>query len=384
MISNESRSNSEPRPINVLHLLDSSEIAGGQRYVSDLIKHSDAKFKHTVLLSKEGPFSFLLKETGIHYEFISMEKKLSLASVMKISRCIRNNNIEIVHSHGYRCNLYGRLSCLFTGAKNIATVHVSLYDYIDTPFLLRGIYLLIESMTSVMTHRYICISTAMKTDLRKIGISEDKIVIIHNGVDLDVFHPRSPDKGLAQELCIVDHHPVIGTVGRMVTEKGHVYLLEALPYLREQWPTLQCLFIGTGPLMEMLRKRASELDVAEKCFFPGVRMDMADIYPLMDIFVLPSLREPFGLVLLEAMASGVPVIATASGGPLDFIHSGINGLLVPPADPKELADKMDFLLSHPERREEIARQGYETVRKNYGIKDTVRQICDVYRLTAAQ
>lgn len=141
---------------------------------------------------------------------------------------------------------------------------------------------------------------------------------------------------------------------------------------------LRCLFIGTGPLLDPLKKRAEALGLAETCIFQGVRMDIADIYPLMDLFVLPSLREPFGLVLLEAMASGVPVISTASGGPLDFIQSGVNGILVPPSDPIELAAQIDFLLSDPEIAVAIAKQGYETVQKGFDIKETTRQVCDLY------
>ena len=105
---------------------------------------------------------------------------------------------------------------------------------------------------------------------------------------------------------------------------------------------------------------------------------MPDVYPLMDLFVLPSLREPFGLVLLEAMASGVPVLATAAGGPLDFIQSGINGILAPPADPSKMAEQIDLVLSNPDLRMAIGRRGYETVRCNYDVLETVRKIEETY------
>ncbi len=367
-------------PKRVLHLIDSSEISGGERYLLDLIRHSDPSFGHIVVLSYDGPFAQQLRNRRIPHVFISMQSRLSIDSICKIRNFMLNEKIDIVHTHSYRCNLYGRLACLWTGIKNIATVHVSLYDYVDTPPWLRCVYLLIERLTSFMTSKYICISDAMRDDLHKLGIPKEKTVVIHNGVDLDVFYPHEPDMKLYYDLNIGPNRPIIGTAGRMVTEKGQIYLIDALPHLLHRWPKLRCLFIGGGPLMDELKSRAAALGLAETCIFPGVRMDIADIYPLMDIFVLPSLREPFGLVLLEAMASGVPVIATASGGPVDFIQSGVNGILVPPVDPIQLASQIDSLLSDPVRSKTIAQAGYEKVKNSYCIKETVLNICDVYRL----
>ena len=364
----------------VLHLIDSAEIAGGERYLLDLIRHSHPSFEHIIVFSYEGPFAQQLRDRHIPHVLIGMQSRLSIKSIFKIRKYIREQKISIVHTHGYRCNLYGRLACLFTGIRNIATVHVSLYDYVDTPPWLRRVYLLVEKLTSFMTSNYICISDAMRDDLHKLGIRKGKTVVIHNGVDFDVFYPHEPDVKLYDDLNISSNRPVIGTAGRMVTEKGQLYLIDALPHLLLRWPQLRCLFIGTGPLLDELKSRAAALGLAETCIFPGVRMDIAHIYNMMDIFVLPSLREPFGLVLLEAMASCVPVLATASGGPVDFIRSGVNGVLVPPADPIKLAAQIDSFLSDPVRSKTVAQAGYDTVKMGYGIKETVLKICKVYRL----
>ena len=368
--------------IKILHLIDSAEVAGGERYLLDLIKHSDPTFEHFVILSSAGPFEKMLKDQHFRYELISMEHKFSFRSVRKIRCSIKNEKINIVHTHGYRANLYGRSASLLTDVSHIATIHVSLYDYLDTPAFIQRIYLFIEKMMSFRTSKYICISAAMRHDLLKMGIKDEKIIVVSNGVDLAVFHPRPVDESLFQALSIHGNRPVIGTIGRMVSEKGQIYLIEALSHLHNKWPKLRCLFIGTGPLRAQLQNHAENLGVADMCIFTGVRTDIADIYPLMDIFVLPSIREPFGLVLLEAMASCVPVIATASGGPLDFIESGVNGILVPPSNPKELAAQVDFLLSKPDQATVMAQRGYDTVRENYDIKETVRRVCDVYRSIA--
>lgn len=362
----------------VLHLIDSSEVAGGERYLLDLIRCSDPAFEHIVVLSYEGPFSSQLRDQQIRYILVRMNSRFSMRSICKIRDFILNEKIDIVHTHGYRCNFYGRLACLSTGTRNLATVHVSLYDYVDTPPWLRRAYLLVEKATSPLASSYLCISDAMRNDLRSLGIRDEKLMVIHNGVDLEVFYPREPPANLYDELRIGSHRPVIGTAGRMVTEKGQIHLIEALPYLLDHWPELRCLLIGTGPLMDNLKKRVAALGLSETCIFPGVRMDMPDVYPLLDLFVLPSLREPFGLVLLEAMASNIPVIATAAGGPIDFIQSEVNGILVPPADPMKLAEQIDMMLSNPDRARTLAERGYETVKRGFDVRKTVRTIEQTY------
>lgn len=362
----------------VLHLIDSSEVAGGERYLLDLIRRSDPAFEHIVVLSYEGPFSGQLRDQQIRYVFVSMKSRFSIKSICKIRDFILKEKIDIVHTHGYRCNLYGRLACLSTGISNLATVHVSLFDYVDTPSWLRRAYLLVEKATSPLASSYICISDAMRDDLRALGIRDEKLMVIQNGVDLEVFYPREPSENLFDELRIGSHRPVIGTAGRMVSEKGQIHLIEALPYLLDRWPELRCLLIGTGPLMDDFKKRVAALGLSETCIFPGVRMDMPNVYPLLDLFVLPSLREPFGLVLLEAMASNIPVIATAAGGPMDFIRSGVNGILVSPADPMKLAEQIDMMLSNTGRSRTLAERGYETVISSFDVHETVRKIEEIY------
>ena len=166
-------------------------------------------------------------------------------------------------------------------------------------------------------------------------------------------------------------------------EKGQMYLIEALQRLANRWPNLRCVFIGEGPLEARLKQRAKQLAVDRHCRFTGIRIDIEKIYPYFDLFVLPSVREPFGIVLLEAMASEVPVVATAAGGVLDFIEPGKNGELVPPRDENALAHQIDGLLSDPDRAKKLAQEGRRSVVNQYTIEKTVGRITDVYLAVAA-
>ena len=364
--------------ITVLHILSSAGIAGGERYVLDLLKYADKSIKHLVVLPYRGPFAQVLRDCKHNFSIVDMKKRFSIRSILLLVQFMKNNGVHIVHTHGYRAGFYGRVACVLAGVKSVSTVHVSLYDYVDTPLLIRSIYILLERMLSCRNSKFICISDAMKDDMLRLGIKPEKIVVIRNGIDLERFRPRPSREQISREIGIKENAPVIGTVGRMVTEKGQIYLIEALKYLKTDLKGLKCLFVGEGPMLSQLRKMASDSGIGDMCVFTGVRNDIESIYPLLLLFVLPSIREPFGLVLLEAMASGVPVIATDSGGPSEFIKSGINGVLVPPRDSKALASQISCLLSNNDKRMQIGRNGLRTAEKKFSVKKTAKKIEEIY------
>ena len=218
----------------------------------------------------------------------------------------------------------------------------------------------------------------MKDDIIRLGINPLKINLVYNGIDLKRFYPRTENEELKKSLRVNGKGPIIGTVGRMVSEKGHVYLIQALKYLNLEFKDLRCLFVGEGPLLEPLKKLAYDRGVHDMCIFAGMRKDVEHIYPVLDIFVLPSLREPFGLVLLEAMASEIPSIATGCGGPLELIKSDINGVLVPPKNSQMLAAAIKNLLLDRNKANTIAKEGRKTVEKYFDVKNFAKKIDDIY------
>ncbi len=369
---------SKKQEITVLHILSSADIAGGERYLLDLIKYTDKSIKNLIILPYPGLFIRALEDHKYYYTVVNMEKKFSIRSILALVQYIKNNNVNIVHTHGYRANFYGRIASILGSVKNVSTVHVSLYDYVDTSLLTRYIYILLERIFSYKTSKFICISNAMNEDMLRLDINPRKIVLIPNGVDFECFYPRPVEEQIISQLGINAQNSVIGTVGRMVAEKGQIYLVEALRYLRDEFKDLKCLFVGEGPMLPQLKKLAYDSGVEDMCIFPGVRNDIEFVYPILDLFVLPSIREPFGLVLLEAMASGVPVLATDSGGPSEFIKSGINGVLVPSRDSKALASQISWILSNKEKAEDIGSKGFKTVENYFSVKETAMKIGDVY------
>ena len=373
------RSDSENSRTSVVHVIDSGGYGGGERYILDVASNASRGFRHAVAIPCEGPLERMLAAKCVPFALIDMQHLFLLKTVLRLRRLLLGFKAEIVHTHGYRANLYGRLAALLAGKKNVCTVHVSLFDYLDTPAALRLSYMAAEAATGWSCDRFICISNAMAKDTLRLGVGRNRIVSIPNGVDLERFSvKKSSSRVPAWFSGVSGDGPVIGTVGRAVVEKGQGILVRAMVRLVKLFPGIKCIFIGEGPLKNDLEQMAVSLGVRENCIFPGVFDEIERVYPLMDLFVLPSIREPFGLVVLEAMATGTPVVATAAGGPADFLRSGANGMLVPPKNSDALAEAIADLLSDPAKRKRIAAAGYRTAHQRFGIEKTVAEIERVY------
>ncbi|MEW6077771.1 MAG: glycosyltransferase family 4 protein [Thermodesulfobacteriota bacterium] len=362
----------------VLHVIGSGGPGGGERHLLDLIRYSSRAYRHVTVIPYAGYLNREMEAAGHRYQIIPMPRQPSPAALIHLCRLCREAGADVIHSHGFRANFYGRLAALLTRRPHVVTIHVSLFDYRDTPPALRRFYRIIESWSSRITRRFICVSEAMAADTRKLGISPDKIIVIYNGIDPVRFSRAFDVEAIKMKLGITGRSPVIGTVGRLVPEKGQVHLIRALPLLKPAFPDLVCLFAGEGPLLEDLKREAMTAGVADICRFTGSVDEIEEIYAVLDLFVLPSVREPFGLSALEAMASGVAVLATNSGGPAEYIRPGINGLLVPPEDPSAMAEAAGRILSASDSRKKIAGQGHRTVLERFDIRTTVASTETVY------
>ena len=208
----------------------------------------------------------------------------------------------------------------------------------------------------------VAVSGAVKNALLSSGIAEGKIEVIHNGVSLLRFDPSRIDRAEVRgELGISAKDFVIGAVGKLHQGKGVYELLRAAAVTEGERP-VTLLFVGDGPEKEGIIREARRLGIAERTIITGIRRDVERMYAAMDIFVLPSTcDEAFGMVIIEAMAMGKPVIGTRVGGIPELISSGENGLLVPPGDAAALSEAIKKYLGDGEFAPEIAISGRRTV-----------------------
>jgi glycosyltransferase involved in cell wall biosynthesis len=202
------------------------------------------------------------------------------------------------------------------------------------------------------------------------------VTVISSGVDLRV-EPR------AEPILDPGHVPIIGTAGPLEAVKGLPFFLGAASRVLQTGRDVEFLIAGAGPEEANLRRLARELGIASKVTFVPYLLNFAESLSAMDIFCLPSLQQGLGTIMLEAMALGIPVIASRVGGVYSVIHDQHNGLLVPPSNSRQLADRMLELLCDPLRARHIGENGRELVREDFGLHRMVSQTVDPYQQVMA-
>jgi glycosyltransferase involved in cell wall biosynthesis len=202
---------------------------------------------------------------------------------------------------------------------------------------------------------------------REERVPAEKIRVVPNAISWPEISSDERVRSMLGELGAAGRSPVLGTVARLTEQKGQRYLLQSLAELRSRYPRLYCIFAGEGDAREELEALAARLGLEDHVSFCGNRRDVAVMLQGLDLFVLPSLFEGLPLALLEAMAAGVPVVATSVAGSREVVEDRVSGRLVPPADASALTEAIDGLLGDPDLARTMAINGRETVADRYTI-----------------
>src|SRR5207247_2049140 len=206
-----------------------------------------------------------------------------------------------------------------------------------------------------------------------------KVRCTYNGVDLSKFFPRQPSQALRKSLALTRSGPVVMSVGRFVRYKGYEYLLEAALLVRQAMPGVHWVLVGDGELKRELENQVRLLGLEAQVHFTGWRENITELLALCDLFVLPSLGEHFGRVLIEAMAMAKAIVATDSGGVPEVVIDGETGLLVPPADATPLAEAVIKLLRNPALDSRLGKAGLQRVEHEFSMTRHVRAVEALYR-----
>ena len=288
-------------------------------------------------------------------------------------RLVKDNSIDVVHSHGYKSNFYGFLASLGLNIKRIATCHNWLGKSKKMKFYEKLDKLLLSKFDKVVV-----VSDALKKDVLRSGIFEEKVVVIDNGIDIDKFKVISDKLQVKKTLGIREEGYVVGTVGRLTEEKGHIYLIEAFRKVITKFSNAKLLIVGDGPLREDLELAVSSMKLKEKVVFAGMREDIPEMLNIMDMFVLPSLTEGMPMALLEAMASQTPIIATKVGAIPKIIDNGHSGLLIDPNDVIQLSRAIVNLLKSKEKAQSLSQNAYNLVKKRFSSERMAGEYAKVY------
>ncbi len=365
--------------ISVAHIRDSGGIFGAERHILTIGKNIDKKF-HILLIcmrSQDKKSELLMEKAkciGIHVIPVDVRGKIDLKSIYSIRNILKNNNINIIHSHDFKSNMYGFLASVNLGIRRVLTAGGTTRDS-----LLKKFYMYVdETFTYKCFDNIIAVSREIHDRLRKRNIGAGKIIIIENGIDSSLYDLEFNEKYIYDPLPVDGKKKVFAVIGRLFPDKGHRYFLQAFSELNKKYPTSIALIIGDGPLDEEIGKQVMNLKLEGNVFLCGVRQDMKNIYNNIDCLVIPSLTEGLPYVLLEAMLCRVPVLATDVGGIPGLVTNEKTGYLVPPGDVESLKIGMEKMLDNPEKSEEMAENAYNLVMEKYSAKRMVDHIGRVY------
>ena len=208
---------------------------------------------------------------------------------------------------------------------------------------------------------------------------ESEFQVVYNSVDVSVFQPAPQRRQRARaEMGISPGKYVIGTVASLSEQKGHHYLLEAARLIARMQQDVHFVLIGDGPLRKRLQEQVWNANLGQIVTFLGRRSNVNDLYPGFDCFVLPSLWEGFPLVVVEAMACGLPIVATSVGGVPEALCNDLWGMLVPPGDPRALVEAIVAMKSDPDKAKSIAENGRARAVECFSLDAILRQYIAIY------
>ena len=304
-----------------------------------------------------------------------------LGAFVSICRYIFALRPDIIHTHTSKAGLLGRVAAWLTRVPIVVhTPHGHVFYGHFGPGLSR-IFLQVERMLGCITNHLIALTPGEAEDYVDLGVMPPhKISVVPSGIDLRRFAGARVDRlSKRRELGVPPAALAVGFVGWLLPIKGLSFLVRAMPGILARHPESFLVLVGKGDDEAKLRSLADSLGLNGRVLFLGWRPDVEEILPCLDLLVLPSLNEGMGRVLVEAMAAGVPIVASHTGGVPDLVWDGQNGLLVPPADSEALERAISQLFRDEPRRRRMGAKGKE-ICSQYSVESMVNQISDLYAL----
>jgi glycosyltransferase involved in cell wall biosynthesis len=383
-----------------MQIISNLDVGGAQEVVRTLAENLEkAGCRSVVVTFKDGPLRTDIERLGIPVEILPSRRYSVSALPQFISDTLRTRrillslvkkyNVDVIQTHLLRSYDFLVLSLRTqTDAQIYWTFHNARFD-LREEHLARQKWLFkpkrwghhtLYSLGARGVDRLIAVSEEVKVSITKTlpAIPQKKIVAISNSVDVNRYGDRSGRAALRLELGLNEEHKVAVMVATFKEQKGHRFLLEAMQAVVSQRPDLKVLFAGDGELRTALQERALELHLENNVFFLGNRADISALLAASDYFILPSLWEGLPMALIEAMASGLPVIATRVSGTNQVMVHGETGLLVEPGNSSELAQAILKMASDPSMARQMGRAARQRVEVHFGAQKQAREYLDLF------
>jgi glycosyltransferase involved in cell wall biosynthesis len=361
----------------VVHFTDSRVFGGTEQVVLQLLAGLDrGRWRPVLLYYREPALEPLVagaREIGVALRAVRPISRRSdvLGGLVPFVRALRAERAAVYHAHlpAPLSGKYGLIAAVLSGVPAVvATAHL----YTEVPAGIRTE--LSQRLAAVCINRYIAVSNEVAMRLRaRFRVPARKVQVIHNGIDPSRYC-RLPDPRLRASLDAGTGRPIALCVARLDRQKGHRHLVEAAAAV----PDAVFVLAGEGEERAALEGQVRALGLVDRFRFLGHRADVPDLLAACDVLILPSLFEGLPLSVLEAMAAGKPVVATAVGGTDEAVVHGETGLLVPPADPAALAAAIRAILTDPAMAERLGMAGRARVQREFSVARMTAEVSAVY------
>jgi len=370
------------RKIRVLHLTSTRYGIGGvEKLLLDMSdKYDTEKFDVSYCnlfcdAGGKGVFPTALRERGLKFFEINGNAWSDVPRMsLGLFKLLTRERFDIVHLHMLQATIVGGLAAKFARtSKVIVTKHYN-DEMLKQSSVVKGL----DNLFTKRADRVAAISSHVERDMVNLGIPEAKIKVIYNGTDIMAFDSRSQQKSsfnVSKDLGPF----LIGTVGSLTERKGHRYLFQAMSSIREWNPHAHLIVIGEGPEKERLEKLRVELGLESAITMLGFQENVAPILKQLDVYVHPSVQEPFGIAVLEAMAAGKCVVATAVGGVPEIVVQGETGYLVPAQNSDQLSSAISAAFANWKNTVRMGKNGRNRVLEMFDIDVTVRGYENLYQ-----
>ncbi len=376
---------SREEKIRVLEILGNAIVGGMENYVRNLMKNlSPEEFEVSVLCPYESAYTRLLRSEGWPVYIAPLRDDPPWRSIEMINSVVQAGRIQILHAHLMNAHTVAGIAGKLAGVPVVTTIHGMTLHPQEI------------SLTRLTDSHLILVCREAWSQALGVGLSADKISLVPNGVDLTTFRP-DPDRRalMRRHLQVADSEILIGFVGRLAWEKGPDKFLRAAEYILSHHPSVRFVIAGAGPMEKQIEAAIGRADIKDNVQMLGLNEEPWRLYPALDLMLHTSRSDAMPLAILEAMASGVPVVAIGVGGIPELIESGGTGVLIGtsewpgivsefPGDWEGVAKAAVNLIDGRDHLDRMSRASHERAGKYFNIVSSARKTADVFRMVAGR
>ncbi|MBW6499462.1 MAG: glycosyltransferase family 4 protein [Bacteroidales bacterium] len=367
----------------ILYVIDGLEFGGGERVFAQIINGlPEDRFETFLATATNAAIQRSITARNCSFFPIDFSNRCNALNLLKLAGIIKNQQVDIVHGQGARAEFYARLAARISGRKKyVSSVAMPVEGYDVGAF--RGFfYRVLDRFSERFVDCFLVVSSALERDMIQThGVAAKKVVKIYNGIETDHYNPDAQEegrRGIRREFSVNEREILIGSLGRMVWQKGFEYFVRGIPAILQEIPEAKFMLVGEGPLRRDMENLSVSLNIRDQLVFTGYRSDIRDMLSAMDVVVIPSVLEGFPMITLEVMAMEKPIVATAIDGIAEQIENGKEGLLVAPQNPQEIVQAVKRLLNDPDYARLLGANARTKVIREFSVQKMITQTIDVY------